>query len=41
MKAIIGFDAHEPEHLTRVDLFDAALDYLRGLGIETLPGLAL
>ena len=41
VKAIIGFDAHEPEHLTRVDLFDAALDYLRGLGIETLPGLAL
>lgn len=39
VKAIVGFDAHSPEHLGRVDLFDGALDFLHGLGIETLPHL--
>ena len=39
VKAIIGFDAHRPEHLARVELFYSGLDYLRSLGIETLPHL--
>ena len=39
VKAIIGFDAHQPEHLDRVDLFQNGLDFLRGLGIETIPHL--
>ena len=38
-KAIIGFDAHRPEHLTRVDLYDRGRAYLLGLGIEVLPTL--
>ena len=39
VRAIIGFDAHAPEHLGRTDLYDAALAYLRGMGIEVLPCL--
>ena len=39
VRAIIGFDAHQPEHLDRVDLFQNGLDFLRGLGIETIPHL--
>ena len=38
-RAIVGFDAHRPEHLQRRDLFVNALEYLWGLGIETLPFL--
>ena len=38
-KAIVGFDAHTPEHLDRTDLHEKALDYLHALGIETLPCL--
>lgn len=45
VRAIIGFDAHRPEHLDRRDLFDEGLAYLRALGIKTLsrldgPGLS-
>ena len=39
VKAIIGFDAHRPEHLERRDLYDQALAFLSELGIETLPYL--
>ena len=39
VKAIIGFDAHAPEHLSRRDLYDAGLAFLRGLGIQVLPHL--
>lgn len=39
VKAIIGFDAHYPEHLERTELFEKGLAYLRSLGIETLPCL--
>ncbi len=39
VKAIIGFDAHRPEHLERTELFDHGLDFMWSLGIETLPGL--
>ncbi|MBR6219575.1 MAG: histidinol-phosphatase [Clostridia bacterium] len=38
-RAIVGFDAHRPEHLDRVDLFDRALDFLNGLGIERVSHL--
>ena len=43
-RAIIGFDAHWPEHLDRRDLHDDGRAYLRSLGIEVLdyldrPGL--
>jgi len=45
VRAIIGFDAHEPEQLDRRALFDEALKYLTSLGIQTLshlegPGLS-
>ena len=39
LKAIIGFDAHQPEQLTRLDLYDRGLAYLQSLGIEVLPAL--
>ena len=39
IRAIIGFDAHAPEHLERRDLYDAGLNYLHSLGIEVLPWL--
>lgn len=39
VKAIIGFDAHEPGHLERWDLRDASAAYLEELGIETLTHL--
>lgn len=39
VRAIIGFDAHAPEHLERLDLYDAALAFLRSLNIEVLPCL--
>ncbi len=39
VKAIIGFDAHRPEQLTRVDLYDRGLAFLQGLGIEVIPAL--
>ena len=39
VRAIIGFDAHAPEHLERLDLYDAALSFLRSLNIEVLPCL--
>ena len=38
-KAIIGFDAHHPEHLERIDLVDGAHAFLEGLGIRVLPWL--
>ena len=38
-RAVIGFDAHHPEQLDRVDLFEEGLAYLQSLGIETLPWL--
>ena len=39
VRAIIGFDAHAPQHLSRRDLYDAGLAFLQGLGIEVLPRL--
>ena len=39
VRAIIGFDAHAPEHLARRDLYDGALALLQSLGIETLSRL--
>ena len=39
VKAIIGFDAHSPEHLRHTELFDQGLDFMWSLGIETLPHL--
>ena len=39
VRAIIGFDAHEPDHLERRDLMDAGVAYLEELGIETLTHL--
>ena len=39
VKAIVGFDAHRPDQLGRVDLYDRAVEYLGGLGIEVLPSL--
>lgn len=39
IKAIIGFDAHSPEHLVHTELFDRGLDFMWSLGIETLPHL--
>ncbi len=39
VKAIIGFDAHDAEHLRRTELFTQGLDLMWGLGIETLPHL--
>ena len=39
VRAIIGFDAHAPEHLERSDLYDAGLAFLRSLNIEVLPCL--
>lgn len=39
VKAIIGYDAHDPSHLMRRDLYDGALAFLQSLGIETLPCL--
>lgn len=39
VKAIIGLDAHRTDQLTRVDLFEQALDYLTGLGLQVLPHL--
>ena len=39
IKAIIGFDAHSPEHLAHTELFDRGLDFMWSLGIETLPHL--
>ena len=39
VKAIVGFDAHRRDHLERTDLFFEGLDFLWGLGIETLPYL--
>ena len=38
-KAIVGFDAHFPEFVDRVDLFDRAHEYLEGLGMEIVPCL--
>ena len=38
-RAIIGFDAHSPAHLTRVDLRDRAVAMLEEMGIEVLTGL--
>ena len=38
-RAIIGFDAHRPDHLARTELFDRGLDFMWSLGIETLPHL--
>ena len=43
-RAIVGFDAHQPEHLRRRDLFENGLNFLWGLGIDTLyrlPGEGL
>ena len=40
-KAIIGVDAHQPEHLARTDRFRAAQEYLNGLGMELLTRLPL
>ena len=39
-RAIIGFDAHSPAHLTRVDLRDRAVAMLEEMGIEVLTGLS-
>ena len=42
VQAIVGFDAHRPEQLACVDLYDRGVEYLEGLGIEVisaLPGL--
>lgn len=39
VRAIIGFEAHQPEHLECRDLFDSGLAFLRSLGIETLSHL--
>ena len=39
IKAIIGFDAHAPEHLEKTQLYDAGLAFLRSLDIEVLPCL--
>ncbi len=39
VKAIIGFDAHDAEHLKRTELFTQGLDFMWDLGIETLPHL--
>jgi len=43
-KAIIGFDAHRPEHLDRLDLYERAAQFLEALKIERIeyldrPGL--
>lgn len=38
-RAIMGFDAHQPEHLSRLELWRKGLDFLAGLGIETLEYL--
>ena len=39
VKAIVGFDAHQPGHLRRRELFDAGRAFLKGLGIEVLSHL--
>ena len=39
VKAIIGFDAHAPEHLERRDLYDKGLKFLQSLGIGVLAEL--
>ncbi len=39
VKAIIGFDAHAPEHLERKDLYNEGLNFLQSLGIEVLTAL--
>lgn len=39
VRAIIGFDAHRPEHLDRRDLYDRGRTFLGELGIETLEHL--
>jgi histidinol-phosphatase (PHP family) len=39
VRAVIGFDAHAPEHLDRPDLYRAGLSFLQSLNIEVLPCL--
>ena len=39
VKAIVGLDAHQPQQISRRDLFDQARAELDGLGIEVLPYL--
>lgn len=39
VKAVIGFDAHKPEYLGRLDLYDRAAGMLSSLGIPLLPFL--
>ncbi|MBQ8109519.1 MAG: histidinol-phosphatase [Clostridia bacterium] len=38
-RAIIGFDAHSPEQLDRLDIYDGAVAFLDTLKIERLPHL--
>lgn len=39
IEAIVGVDAHKPEHLDRIDRIDTAKEYLRSLGIRVLDAL--
>ena len=40
-KAVIGFDAHKPEHLKRSDLYEKAKRYLDTLGIKRVDQIPL
>ena len=44
VRAVIGFDAHAPEHLDRLDLYRAGLSFLQSLfenGLNFLWGLGI
>lgn len=38
--AIVGVDAHKPEHLAKTERYDAAREYLNGLGMNVLERLS-